>query len=99
VKIEWKPAQYDEGWWSELPGNVSARIYRPTEKRKQLNYFVVCVHFRDEPLRICSARLSCDDPQRFLPEAARFLESKGFIPTDFLLGSPEATSLTQPDLL
>jgi hypothetical protein len=99
VKIEWKPAQYDDGWWSELPRNVSAWIYWPTEKSKRLGYFVVSVHFRDEPARICSTQLSCADPQTFLPEATRFLESKGFIPSDFLRGFPEATLLTQPDLL
>jgi hypothetical protein len=69
VSTEWKPAAYEEGWWRELSGNASAWIYRPTEKRKGLNYLVVCVHFRDEPARTCSVRLSCDDPSTFLPES------------------------------
>jgi hypothetical protein len=99
VSTEWKPAAYEEGWWRELSVNTSAWIYRPTEKSKRLGYFIVSVHFRDEPARICSTRLSCDDPQTFLPEATRFLQSKSFIPSDLLLGFPEATSLTQPDLL
>jgi hypothetical protein len=99
VSTEWKLAAYEEGWWRELSGNASAWIYRPIEKGKCLPYLVACVHFPDEAARICSTRLFCDDPRTFLPEATRFLESKGFTRTDFQPAFPEAASLTQPDLL
>ena len=99
MSTEWKPAAYEEGWWRELPENASAWIYRPTEKRKQLNYLVVCVYFRGQPVLVCSGRLSCDDPQKFLPEATRFLESRGLIASDSQPAFAKALELIQPELL
>ena len=49
---------------------------------KRLNYLLVSVHFPDEPVRMCWARLTGNDPRDFLPEATRFLQSKNLIPGD-----------------
>jgi hypothetical protein len=101
MSIEWKPARYEDGWWAELPGNRSAWIYRPSQGRplRPLDYFLGSVHFSDEPLRRCWARVTADDPELFLPEATRFLQSKNLIPTDSASASPEATSVIQPPLV
>jgi hypothetical protein len=101
MSIEWKPARYKDGWWAELPGNRSAWIYRPSQGRplKPLNYLLISVHFSDEPLRRCWARLTGDDPKIFLPEATRFLQSKNLIPDDSRTAFPEASGLIQPPLL
>ena len=49
---------------------------------RPVNYLLVSVHFPDEPLRMCWARLTANGPRDFLPEAARFLQPKNLIPGD-----------------
>jgi hypothetical protein len=95
----WEPADYDEGWQMELPGNASAWIYRPTENGRRLNYFVVCIHFPDDPARICSARIDSEDPDTILAEATHFLRSAGMIAEDVAEDCGESTSPTQLRLL
>jgi hypothetical protein len=83
----------------ELPGNGSAWIYRPTENGRRLNYFVVCTHSPDDPVRVCSARIDADDPETILAEATHFLVSRGIIAEDVAEDFGESTSPTQPRLL
>jgi hypothetical protein len=61
--------------------------------------FLVSIHFPDEPVRMCWARLTGNDPRDFLPEATRFLQSKNLIPGDSRTAFPEASALIQPSLL
>jgi hypothetical protein len=101
MSLDWKPARYEEGWCAELPGNRLAWIYRPSQGRplKRVNYLLVSIHFPDEPVRMCWARLTGNDPRDFLPEATRFLQSKNLIPGDSRTAFPEASALIQPSLL
>jgi hypothetical protein len=66
---------------------------------KRVNYLLVSVHFPDEPVRMCWARLTGNDPRDFLPEATRFLQSKNLIPGYSRTAFPEASALIQPPLL
>ena len=101
MSILWKPASYNEGWWTELPRGRSAWIYRPTGGRsvRKCNYLVVSVHFPDDPARCLCRHLTGQDPETFLPEATRFLESEGLVLPDGTTVFPEAVALIQPSFL